>query len=151
VKSKWPPSVLNGKPGWKISHIVHTGLIGGVLLTKRKGSERNLLQQELGNIRANYITHRETSNQGLCRNLTINARPCECRKVAQCRACMTSHGIGGILGERHVAQERHPVVLHRFVRTLLAGNRGGWRLGEVSRISALQTERHAGLWVSEPG
>src|SRR5437764_6789614 len=83
----------------------------------------------IGRIRANYITRRETSKQGLCRNLTINARPCECRKVAQFRACMANHGIGGIVGERHVAQERHPVVLHRFVRTLLAGNRGGWWLG----------------------
>src|SRR5439155_596447 len=61
VQCKWPPSVLYDKPGWKISHVVHTGLIGGVLLTKRKGSERNLLQQELGDIRANYITRRETS------------------------------------------------------------------------------------------
>src|SRR5207247_3537637 len=86
--------------------------------------ERNLLQQELGDIRANYITRRETSKQGLRRDLTINARPCECRKVAQFRARMANHGIGGIVGERHVAQERHPVVLHRFVRTLLAGNRG---------------------------
>src|SRR2546428_8086439 len=103
--------------------------MGGVGRRKGRASKKTFWKKKWGDIGPIYTPRRETSKQGLCRNLTINARPCECRKVAQFRACMANHGIGGILGERHVAQERHPVVLHRFVRTLLAGNRGGWRLG----------------------
>src|ERR1022692_1939495 len=144
LRTEWSCSIRALQIRSKIRQVVGPTIIqrqvGLVLLDYLSRTECQRGKKELRDVRSDYIAGGEASEQRLRGYLATLLRPPKIRGGVEIGDGLLRAGVGAVLREWNVSQQRLPVIFDRFSRPLRARQSRRGRHRQLMRIGALEIE-----------